>query len=305
MEAAHPGSVLKRAPFRLAVHARDADRDVASVVAALQDWLEQQQQQQRQGHGPVPDDWLGLQDALRIACGMGMELTARQLLAREVTRHRLCVSLPTFGKPPLLLAATGSLNGMLAEEDRRARIVTMLLDAGADPDVVAPAAVRPGTALQVAVSQLSTPVVRALLQHPARRAHASASDLHAAVRCCNRREEHVKPIVELLLAAGVAADARRADDRNNTPLHVAARSCPHAAQLLLARHADVNARNDRGETPLHTSCNACCDAADVLLDAGASTDAPQCPTQDTCVAHKSKRATHGCMRTWLNIACAT
>ena len=90
LKAASPDSPLAQRPFSTAVRLRSyiSDHDVALVVAALQDWLEAA----ALPPGPVTENWLGLQGALCAACEYCMEETVRQLLERDVTRHRMNVS---------------------------------------------------------------------------------------------------------------------------------------------------------------------------------------------------------------------
>ena len=159
-------------------------------------------------------------------------------------------------------------------------VLTILIDAGADPDgpsrdgmtpfhnAVAgfsPLAVEPykmvdfwyakkadlnraaaqGTPLGTAAER-STEMVRYLLERGAKTEIASnhrLTSLHAAAR--GAKVENVK----LLLAAGARVDAKDRDKR--TPLHYAVGSkSVESAELLLKAGADVNAEFDTGLTPL-------------------------------------------------------
>ena len=105
------------------------------------------------------------------------------------------------------------------------------------------------------------------------------------------------PWVEELLASGeVAATATDPDNRDKTPLHLAAlRGNRMCCEVLLAHGADLNAQDDQQSTPLH--CAAAygrLDTCRMLLDKGAWKDVTDCNGEtplDLAISYRREEVT--------------
>lgn len=159
-------------------------------------------------------------------------------------------------------------------------ILALLLKAGGNPNSgFADSRV---TALHRAAREWNAEAVRLLLQAGAK---ASADNdgrwpLHVAIRSSGSREERSQlAIIELLVKSG-PVDA--ADDEGATALHAAAGDGNAAAvKILLSAHARVNAVDECGLTPLAHVLNSreelAVTVAELLLNAGAAVN-----TKNTC-----------------------
>ncbi|KAI9328920.1 ankyrin repeat-containing domain protein, partial [Zopfochytrium polystomum] len=205
--------------------------------------------------------------------------------------------LDELGSPPLLTA--------IVEAGVPVACVRLLLEHGANPDIVTNDPEMPRTALMAAVTMKNAEIVRLLLQHGA--------DPNGVTPPGANRDRYFIP---LLLASGAAAntevvnalldagaDVYAADPDGLSPLHMAAattnpnfpdrRACADVLRLLLARGADPNkTRNGKIGTPLLTACiTGDVATVETLLDAGADVNAAPPPNRESallnaCVAGK-------------------
>ncbi|KAK6996897.1 Arp ankyrin repeat protein, partial [Favolaschia claudopus] len=153
-----------------------------------------------------------------------------------------------------------------ATRENQPRIVKMLLDAGADPNIVSGLY---GTALHVAVCNGSEPIVKMLLDAGADPKNVGAMYETALFAAVKRDFEY---IVKMLLDAG--ADANIVRERYGTVLHVAVCNISeHTVKMLLDAGADVNIVNCHYGTALHTAAkNSSEPIVKMLLEAGANTN---------------------------------
>ena len=157
------------------------------------------------------------------------------------------------GVTPLLLAGYCAAGGMC----RDAAAVEVLLDAGADVNIVAGYWSRSALHLAVMMSgndaEGALRLVRRLLEmgaDPNARADGGHVPLHYAA------ELRSEALVTTLLGAYPDVNAR--DDDGSTPLHMASRSPgnPAVVENLLQAGADVEAQDSSGRTPLHMAVGA-------------------------------------------------
>ncbi|GAX73851.1 hypothetical protein CEUSTIGMA_g1301.t1 [Chlamydomonas eustigma] len=149
----------------------------------------------------------------------------------------------------------------LAVENGDVAVVTMLLEAGADPNILD---FDKRSALHLALEQLDVPLVELLLAHkadPNQTSQDFVSPLHFAAQRGPAR------LLQALLDRG--GDPRVVNEDGWAPLHLAARSGnAEKARLLLAAQAPVSAPNtQQGNTPLHLAAiNGHLQATQVLLE---------------------------------------
>jgi len=206
--------------------------------------------------------------ALLRACGGGHVELAAQLLRR--------------GADPAVAAATGATCLSAAVSGKREAIVARLLDAGVDVDQPLPGG---STPLMVAAALGLPEIARTLLMRGAS-PHAlddqGTGPLHAAAQYSFGATdgERCRRLLELLLEAGCAIDARNRQGQTPLLLLLGARAqaatpapqraLPELAQLLLARGAEVDAQDERGVSCLHAATmHGELGACAVLLRAGA------------------------------------
>lgn len=135
-------------------------------------------------------------------------------------------------------------------------VVNMLLQAGADVDVFAAAALGRLPDLEAALRDKAV---------VARRAYDGWTPLHLAAFFGRL------PAAERLIGAGAPLDAVSSNSMRNTPLHAAvAGGHSDVALLLISRGAGVTARDAGGHTPLHIAAeNGLLDVVKALLARGA------------------------------------
>jgi hypothetical protein len=189
--------------------------------------------------------------ALLRACGGGHVELAAQLLRR--------------GADPAVAAATGATCLSAAVSGKRDAIVTRLLDAGVDVDQPLPGG---STPLTVAAALGLPEIARTLLMRGA--APRTVDDqgtgpLHAAAQYAFGATdgERCRRLLEILLDAGCAIDARNAQGQTPLLLLLGARAqaatpapqraLPELVQLLIARGAEVDAQDERGVSCLHAA----------------------------------------------------
>lgn len=165
-------------------------------------------------------------DIADILLAAGADLDVRDKRDHTPLDNATLMKRTDFAKRFLAAGATPtSLD--LATSHGHAELMTMLLEAGANPRV------------HTGVFSNNTPL------------HTAAS-------------MHGPEIVQILLTAG--ADPNATNVVGNTPLHVAARANRHEnVTLLLDAGADPAIRNRTGETPLETNAASCRDVAAALL----------------------------------------
>jgi len=177
------------------------------------------------------------------AAKAGDESTVRRLLKADPA---LASCRMPNGESPLMCALyRGHMN-----------VVAALLDAGADVDVFAAAALGRMSDLESAVARPGTPNAYA---------YDGWTPLHLAAFFGRR------PAAERLIGAGAPLDAVSRNSIRNTPLHAAtAGNHPEVALLLISHGADVSARDAGGHTPLHIAAeNGLLDVVNALLARGA------------------------------------
>lgn len=164
------------------------------------------------------------------------------------------VDMPT-AEPPAPEPVPDDLGAALYQAARGGRVdrALELLDLGADPHALPPAADRDQRSLPVLAAVLpDLRLLRALIGRGVQTnfSHAGVSPLLAATR----DSWHGRPeAVMTLLANG--ADPHQADADGNTPLHHAARSAdPGVAALLRDAAAELDVLNGEGLTPLGVAC---------------------------------------------------
>ncbi|GFR67750.1 poly [ADP-ribose] polymerase [Elysia marginata] len=153
------------------------------------------------------------------------------------------------GKTPLVLAVEGS----------REKIVKLLLENGADPNVEINHGYYKDTPLVLATARGSLQIMRMLIQYKAEvtscRSDSLSTPLHLMVT--NRvHEDETISMLQLLLKSG--AKINSVDKNGNTPLHLAV-SCNKGhsdtstslEEFLLEKGADMMAKNNDCNMPLH------------------------------------------------------
>jgi ankyrin repeat protein len=179
------------------------------------------------GHGrpnPRPSGALDAVDLTRLLLAKKADPNARLKAATMQRQHTIGDSTLAAGATPLMRAAK---SGDIA-------IVTLLLDAGADPTAV----LANGNNALMFASGLGwrdgSPAAPSYDQGPPEEAVAT---------------------IELLLARGL--DVNAANNNGDTALHaaVSGRASPGIVRVLVARGARVDAQNKRGQTPLTLAKN--------------------------------------------------
>ncbi len=133
------------------------------------------------------------------------------------------------------------------------RVVQMLLDKGADPNLVMADG---SSALMIAANDGLTECARVLINNPKTNLRQKMrDDTVSAAEDPKREPIHIAaffnriPILELLVQKGVSVNEK--DDFGNTPLHYAARRLSHEAiQFLISKGADKSIKNKDGISAL-------------------------------------------------------
>ncbi|NWH67974.1 ASB16 protein, partial [Geococcyx californianus] len=214
--------------------------------------------------------------ALRIAAGRGHGACARQLLLRGALPDAVvggraplhdCAAAPRadcarllldFGADPNVLSAEGAAPLHLCTAPESLGCAELLLAHGARVDLGTQE--RGLTPLHVAARQGLVAHVELYLRHgadPGRRSRQGETPLNAACAAAEHPEdaERYCRVAEQLLAAG--ADPRAAGRKEHTPLHNACSNGQHGLARLLLRHgADATVSNCAGFTPLDCAVHA-------------------------------------------------
>ncbi len=157
--------------------------------------------------------------------------------------------------------------------DREAvKNVSAALEAGADPNgvhILESGVSR--TPLTAAVDFASVPAAVSVLLDAGADPDQPGQDGAAPLHMAARDPEGTAAAAVLLLRAGAGVAVR--DSKGATPLHHACGEGSEAVvAVLLASGADPEARDNRGRTPLHLACSGGGVGARLLLDTGAAPD---------------------------------
>ena len=173
---------------------------------------------------------------------------------------------------------------MLACKNKKKDVINVLLNAGADPNIVD---VDGDTCLHNAArSYCSTEVLQAIISHGIDVNATNKKNVTALMIAC---EEGKKDAINVLLNAG--ADPNIADVDGDTCLHNAARSycSTEVLQAIISHGGDVNATNKKNENALMLACkNKKEDVINVLLNAGTDLNIADADG-DTCL-HNAARS---------------
>ena len=127
------------------------------------------------------------------------------------------------------------------------------------------------TAIMIALHQ-DNPEMLELLLEAARGVDVHVQDERGMTLLHHAAEVGHIGLVNALIEAGAEVNAQ--NDRDQTPLHIAAENSIDVVNALIAAGAEVNAQNDRDQTPLHIAAeNSHIDVVNALIAAGAEVNA--------------------------------